>query len=262
MESQQECVLCCHLRAEFRGTKHVDGICDGFVPVAALEFSNASFAGSLKLTIYSPVGENGNSATGWVAWWLSKAWLGAEAPPMCQVYRNRALKTQACMSQPKALVSKSPNAASALPRQWEQIGSTSGSHFTLSPLQEEERRKNMGERRGGVRRRWRRMGGREANIFCNAKQKESRVELRLKEVEINNLAADSVKSALLVAVLLQDKWIRLQSIAVEIVLKGGKVVVTATVAASWLISFAAVRPVDLLCLLTWTSLVAFAAVEV
>lgn len=150
------------------------------------------------------------------------------------------------MSQPKALVSKSPNAASALPRQWEQIGSTSGSHFTLSPLQEEERRKNMGERRGGVRR----MGGREANIFCNAKQKESRVELRLKEVEINNLAADSVKSALLVAVLLQDKWIRLQSIAVEIVLKGGKVVVTATVAASWLISFAAVRPVDLLCLLT------------
>lgn len=52
-----------------------------------------------------------------------------------------------------------------------------------------------------------------ANIFCNAKQKESRVELHLKEVEIINSAADSVKSAFLVAVQLQDKRIRLQSVA-------------------------------------------------
>lgn len=37
----------------------------------------------------------------------------------------------------------------------------------------------------------------------------------MKEVEIINLAAESVKSAFLVVVQLQDKWIRLQSVAVE-----------------------------------------------
>lgn len=111
------------------------------------------------------------------------------------------------MSQPKALDSESPNAVSALPRRWEQIGTTSGSHFTPSPLQGEEERNLWGRRRGG--------GGVCANIFCNAKQKESRVELHLKEVEVINSAADSVKSAFLVAVQLQDKWIRLQSIAGE-----------------------------------------------
>lgn len=77
---------------------------------------------------------------------------------MCQVYRNGPLKSQAPMSQPKALDSESPNAASALPRRWEQIGTTSGSHFTLSPLRGEEERNLWGRRRGKGRGKARRRG--------------------------------------------------------------------------------------------------------
>lgn len=117
------------------------------------------------------------------------------------------------MSQPKDLDSESPNAVSALPRRWEQIGTTSGSHFTLSPLQGKEERNLWGRRRGKGRGEAGGVGDVCANIFCNAKQKENRVELHLKEVEIINSAAYLVKSAFLVAVQLQDKWIRLQSIA-------------------------------------------------
>lgn len=42
-------------------------------------------------------------------------------------------------------------------------------------------------------------GGRETNIFCNAKQKESGVELHLKGVENINSTVDSVKSSFPVA---------------------------------------------------------------
>lgn len=100
---------------------------------------------------------------------LTNGWLGAEAPSKCQVYRNGSLKTQAPMSQPKALVSESPDAASALPQQWEQIVTTSGSHFTLSPLQEEEEKKICGRGRvewGG--------GGGKYFLQCKAERKQSR----------------------------------------------------------------------------------------
>lgn len=206
--------------------KHVDGICAGFVPPLLRSGGMSRFPPAARKFITHRLqrrARNGSrdsyrsEGIGWVTWRLSKAWLGAEAPSMCQVYRNGALKTQGPMSQPKALDSESPNAVSALPRRWEQIGTTSGSHFTLSPLQGEEERNLWGRRRGGRGEAGGGGGGGGvcANIFCNAKQKESRVELHLKEVEIINSAADSVKSAFLVAVQLQDKWIRLQSIADE-----------------------------------------------
>lgn len=138
--------------------KHVDGICDGFVPPLLRNGGMSGFSPAVQKFITHrlqrrPRNGSRNSywsgGTGWVAGRLSKAWLGAEAPSMCQVYRNGALKTQAPMSQPKALDSESPNAVSALPRRWEQIGTTSGSHFTPSPLQGEEERNLWGRRRGG-----------------------------------------------------------------------------------------------------------------
>lgn len=85
--------------------------------------------------------------------------------------------------------------------------------ISLSVLCKERKKEIYGEG-GGEGEGWSEEEG--ANIFCNAKQKESRVELLLREFEIINSAADSVKSAFLVAVQLQDKWIRLQSIAVEL----------------------------------------------
>lgn len=170
--------------------KHVDGICAGFVPPLLRSGGMSRFSPAVQKFITHrlqrrPRNGSGNSyrseGIGWVTWRLSKAWLGAEAPSMCQVYRNGALKTQAPMSQPKALDSESPNAVSALPRRWEQIGTTSGCHFTLSPLQGEEERNLWGRRRGGEGRReeGEEGGGRVCKYFlqCKAERKQSRVTL-------------------------------------------------------------------------------------
>lgn len=48
------------------------------------------------------------------------------------------------------------------------------------------------------------MRGKKTNIFCNAKQKESGVELHLKGVENINSTVDSVESILSVPMEVQD----------------------------------------------------------
>lgn len=65
-------------------------------------------------------------------WLLAETWLGAVALSACQVHRNiEALKLQPYESA-KSPGLRKPIPVPVLPRQWEQIGTTSGSHFTQS----------------------------------------------------------------------------------------------------------------------------------